>query len=81
MVFADHNDLLPQPKAGTYKAFSSVCTHAGCQCNEVASGMINCPCHGASFSISDGSALQGPTQTPLPAKNVMVTDGQIYLQA
>ncbi|HEU5355881.1 MAG TPA: Rieske (2Fe-2S) protein [Actinocrinis sp.] len=81
MVFADHKVVVTQPKAGTYKAFSSVCTQAGCQCNEVASGMINCPCHGASFSISDGSALQGPTQTPLPAKNVMVTDGQIYLQA
>jgi len=81
VVFANHQVVVTQPKAGTYKAFSSVCTHAGCQCNEVASGMINCPCHGASFSISDGSALQGPTQTPLPAKTVTVTDGEIRLQA
>jgi nitrite reductase/ring-hydroxylating ferredoxin subunit len=80
-VFASHQVVVTQPTAGTYKAFSSVCTHAGCQCNEVASGMINCPCHGASFSITDGSALQGPTQTPLPAKKVTVADGQIYLQA
>jgi Rieske Fe-S protein len=81
MVFANHQVVVTQPKAGTYKAFSSVCTHAGCQCNEVASGMINCPCHGASFSISDGSALQGPTQTPLPAKTVTVSNGEIRLQA
>ena len=81
VIFADQKVVVTQPKAGTYKAFSSVCTHAGCQCNEVASGMINCPCHGASFSISDGSALQGPTQTPLPARTVTVADGEIRLQA
>ncbi len=80
-IFASHQVVVTQPTAGTYKAFSSVCTHAGCQCNEVAGGLINCPCHGASFSISDGSALQGPTQTPLPARTVTVADGEIRLQA
>lgn len=81
VVFADHQVVVTQPAAGMYKAFSSVCTHAGCQCNNVSSGMITCPCHGAAFSISDGSALQGPTQTPLPMRTVTVTGGEIRLQA
>jgi nitrite reductase/ring-hydroxylating ferredoxin subunit len=81
VVFASHHVVVTQPNAGTYKAFSSVCTHAGCQCDSVASGMISCPCHGAAFSISDGSALQGPTQTPLPTRTVTVTNGEIRLQA
>lgn len=81
VVFADHHVVVTQPNAGTYKAFSSVCTHAGCQCDNVSSGMITCPCHGAAFSISDGSALRGPTQTPLPARTVTVTGGELRLQA
>lgn len=81
VVFASHQVVVTQPMAGTYKAFSSVCTHAGCQCNNVTSGMITCPCHGAAFSISDGTALQGPTQTPLPARTVTVSNGEIRLQA
>lgn len=81
VVFAGHQVVVTQPMAGTYKAFSSVCTHAGCQCNNVDSGMITCPCHGAAFSISDGSALQGPTQTPLPARTITVSNGEIRLQA
>lgn len=79
-VFASHQVVVTQPQAGTYKAFSSVCTHAGCQCNKVSSGMISCPCHGAAFSISDGSVLQGPAQAPLPARSVTVADGEIRLQ-
>ncbi|MBS2963236.1 Rieske (2Fe-2S) protein [Actinocrinis puniceicyclus] len=81
MVFADHNVVVTQPKAGTYKAFSSVCTHAGCQCDAVTSGMITCPCHDAAFSISDGSVLQGPAPTALPARRITVQDGEVRLQA
>lgn len=81
VVFAGHQVVVTRPDAGTYKAFSSVCTHAGCQCDNVTSGMITCPCHGAAFSISDGSAVKGPTQTPLPTRNITVSNGEIRLQA
>jgi Rieske Fe-S protein len=81
VVFASHQVVVTQPMAGTYKAFSSVCTHAGCQCNNVSSGMISCPCHGAAFSISDGSVLQGPAPTPLAMRTVTVMNGEIRLQA
>lgn len=81
VVFASHQVVVTQPMAGTYKAFSSECTHAGCQCNNVSNGMISCPCHGAAFSISDGSVLQGPAPTPLAMRTVTVMNGEIRLQA
>jgi Rieske Fe-S protein len=81
MIFAAHSVVVTQPRAGTYKAFSSVCTHAGCQCNQVSSGMISCPCHDAAFSISDGSVLQGPAPSALPARKITVANGEVRLEA
>jgi Rieske Fe-S protein len=71
--------VVTQPTAGTFKAFSSTCTHEGCQVNAVAGGLIKCPCHGSAFSVADGSVKKGPASSPLPSKNVTVTDGQIVV--
>jgi Rieske Fe-S protein len=71
------NVVVTQPKAGTFKAFSTVCTHQGCQVNAIAGGVIKCPCHGSQFSIADGSVKAGPAPAPLPAKAVTVKDGEI----
>lgn len=79
MAFTAAKVVVTQPTKGVYKAFSAVCTHVGCICDEVADGTINCPCHGAKFKITDGSAVAGPTTVPLPAKTVSVTDGKVYL--
>jgi Rieske Fe-S protein len=69
--------VVTQPAAGTYKAFSSTCTHQGCQVNAVSGGVIKCPCHGSSYSITDGSVKTGPATKPLPSKTVTVKDGEI----
>ena len=79
-VFTDARVVVTQPAKGQYKAFSAVCTHVGCLCNQVADGTIDCPCHGSKFKISDGSVVTGPAMTPLPAANVAVTSGQLFLQ-
>jgi Rieske Fe-S protein len=71
------NVVVTQPAAGTFKAFSSTCTHQGCQVNAVSGGAIKCPCHGSQFSITDGSVKSGPATQPLPSKTVTVKDGQI----
>ena len=81
MVVAAHKVVVTQPSAGTYKAFSSVCTHAGCQCNQVSMGQISCPCHNAVFSIKDGSVQGGPAPSPLAARTITVANGEIRLQA
>ena len=69
--------VLTQPTAGTVKAFSAVCTHAGCLVSEVTGGTINCPCHGSRFAGADGSVTAGPAPSPLAAVAVTVKDGKV----
>jgi Rieske Fe-S protein len=69
--------VVTQPEKGVFKAFSAVCTHAGCVVSTVANGTINCPCHGSKYSIDDGSVVGGPAPKPLPAKAVAVDGTQI----
>ena len=69
-ILSDAKVVVTQPTAGTFKAFSAVCTHAGCLVGSVADGEIVCPCHGSHFSIKDGSVAGGPAPTALPAKTV-----------
>ena len=57
--------VITQPTAGSYKAFTAVCTHQGCIVSTVADGTIDCPCHGSKFSVKDGSVVNGPAPSPL----------------
>ena len=79
MVYTAAKVVVTQPSKGEYKAFSAVCTHVGCLCNQVADGTINCPCHGSKFMITDGSVVAGPAPAPLPAAKVTVSGGKILL--
>lgn len=69
-IFPDQQVVVTQPTAGVFKAFSSTCTHQGCQVTEVLNGTIDCPCHGSRYSIVDGSVKGGPAPSPLPEKTV-----------
>lgn len=79
VIYPSHGVVVTQPKAGTYKAFSSDCTHLGCTVNKVANGLIQCPCHGAKFSIVDGSVKAGPAPRPLPKQDITIKDGAVVL--
>jgi Rieske Fe-S protein len=77
VVLADAQLVITQPAAGTFKAFSAICTHQGCTVSAVENGTINCPCHGSEFAIADGAVVAGPAQKPLPAKSIKVSGGSI----
>ena len=79
MIYTAAKVVVTQPTKGEYKAFSAVCTHVGCLCNQVADGTIDCPCHGSKFNITDGSVVTGPAPSPLAAASVTVSDGKILL--
>jgi Rieske Fe-S protein len=78
-IFANQLLVVTQPTSGTFKAFSAVCTHQGCTVSSISGGLIMCPCHGSEYSIVDGSVKRGPAPTPLPAKTVTVTNGEISI--
>lgn len=72
-VFESISTVVTQPTQGEYKAFSSVCTHQGCQVSGVAEGVITCACHGSQFDAATGAVKQGPATKPLPEKSVTVS--------
>ncbi|MFG2574272.1 Rieske (2Fe-2S) protein [Streptomyces sp. NPDC048481] len=78
-VFDSEKVVVTQPTAGTYKAFSAVCTHAGCAVKSISDGVINCPCHNSNFSITDGSVKSGPARKPLPEVPIKVSGDSITL--
>ena len=72
--------VITQPQAGSFDAFTAVCTHQGCTVGTVSGGTINCPCHGSKFSITNGSVVNGPATAPLARVNIKV-QGNSIIQA
>lgn len=73
--------VVTQPTRGSYKAFSAVCPHAGCDVSRVSGGQIICPCHGSRFAIADGSVVQGPATTGLSSATVTVQGSTLKVSA
>jgi Rieske Fe-S protein len=72
--------VITQPQAGTFHAFTAICTHQGCIVDEVSSGTIDCPCHGSKYSAVNGSVVNGPATLPLAAVSITV-QGTSIVQA
>ncbi|MGP8127958.1 MAG: ubiquinol-cytochrome c reductase iron-sulfur subunit [Candidatus Bathyarchaeia archaeon] len=68
---------------GKFVAFSSICTHAGCQVQfDPSMGDIVCPCHGAVYDPNNNAqVIGGPA--PYPLQNIPVqynaSTGNIYV--
>ena len=78
VIKADY--VVTQPVAGTFKAFSTVCPHAGCNVNKIDAGVISCPCHGSKFAIDTGEPTAGPATKGLAETKVKV-DGDNIIKA
>ncbi|WSQ07642.1 Rieske (2Fe-2S) protein [Streptomyces sp. NBC_01231] len=78
-VFSDEKVVVSQPKAGDYKAFSTICTHRDCPMTDLKDDVLSCSCHGSQFSVTDGSVKKGPATEPLAAKQITVDGDSIKL--
>ncbi|HST83809.1 MAG TPA: Rieske (2Fe-2S) protein [Kineosporiaceae bacterium] len=58
--------ILSHPAKGKLKAFSAICTHAGCPVKPVGTS-LDCPCHGSKFDYATGEVTAGPAKKALPA--------------
>lgn len=77
VVIAKESLVVTQPTAGKFQGYSAICTHQSCLVTKVADGKIQCPCHGSSYNVSDGSVAGGPAPSPLSKVAVKVEGDQI----
>jgi nitrite reductase/ring-hydroxylating ferredoxin subunit len=71
--------LITQPRAGEFRGFSAVCTHAGYVMNNVSNSEIICDNHGARYSADDGAVLSGPAPRALGKVTVTVEGDDILV--
>lgn len=71
--------VVVQPQAGTFKAFSAVCTHQGTTINAPVDGVMTCPNHGSQFFAANGSVKRGPAARALAPVEIKVQGTDIVL--
>jgi Rieske Fe-S protein len=76
-LYRDANVVVSRSGDGALKAFSSICTHAGCAINKLSGTTLTCPCHGSEFDATTGKVLQAPATEPLHALPVEAKGGRI----
>lgn len=66
---------------GEIYAIGDRCSHAEASLaeGEVFDNEVECPRHGAAFSLADGRALTLPATSPVPVYKVDVEDGVVHL--
>jgi rieske iron-sulfur protein len=62
-------------------AYTSICTHAGCDVEDwLAEGLLSCACHASVFDPKDGArVVDGPAPRALPALPLKVVAGQLVV--
>ncbi|MEU0739694.1 Rieske 2Fe-2S domain-containing protein [Streptomyces sp. NPDC006134] len=76
-LYRDHNVVVSRDGDGSLKAYSTVCTHAGCPINKLKGTTLVCPCHGSEFDARTGEVLQAPATAPLKELPVRAENGRI----
>ncbi|MFD8569889.1 Rieske 2Fe-2S domain-containing protein [Streptomyces sp. NPDC059639] len=76
-LYKDEHVVVSRAKGGDYKAFSTICTHAGCPIGMLKGTELTCNCHGSKFDATTGKVLQSPATQPLEELSVKVEGGKI----
>lgn len=76
-LYQDQNVVVSRAADGTLKAYSSICTHAGCAINRLRGTTLVCPCHGSEFDARTGKVLRAPATAPLTELSVETKNGKI----
>ncbi|MET7285131.1 Rieske (2Fe-2S) protein [Streptomyces sp. NPDC005573] len=76
-LYRDHNVVVSRDGSGTLKAYSTVCTHAGCAIDKLQGTTLICPCHGSRFDALTGKVVQDPATVPLTELPVKTVKGRI----
>jgi nitrite reductase/ring-hydroxylating ferredoxin subunit/uncharacterized membrane protein len=81
-VRAGGTDILLYRRQGRVFALADRCNHRGGPLHEgrVADGAVTCPWHQSTFSLEDGSILQGPATAPQPCYETRVRDGAVEVR-
>ncbi|MFV0136652.1 Rieske 2Fe-2S domain-containing protein [Streptomyces sp. HMX87] len=76
-LYRDQKVVVSRAADGSLKAYSSVCTHAGCPMTKLEGTTLTCFCHGSEFDARTGEVLRAPATVPLKELPVQVEDGRI----
>ncbi|MEU5479953.1 Rieske (2Fe-2S) protein [Streptomyces mirabilis] len=76
-LYREENVVVSRAENGSLKAFSTICTHAGCAINKLQGTTLICPCHGSEFDAATGKVLQAPATVPLEELSVQAKGGRI----
>lgn len=71
-LISTQKTLVINVDGSTFRAFTSVCTHQGCDVDSFQGGRLICPCHGSRYD-SAGQVVQGPATNPLKEYPVSVS--------
>ena len=81
----DPDTLSPDTRARSADgvvAYSSICTHTGCDVDdwEPNARLLACQCHSSQFDPRDGAkVVDGPAPRPLPALPLKIVDGKLVV--
>ncbi|GGX60374.1 Rieske (2Fe-2S) protein [Streptomyces fructofermentans] len=76
-LYREQKVVVSRARDGSYGAFSSVCTHAGCPIDRLEGTELVCPCHGSRFDATTGEVRQEPATVPLAKLSVTERDGRL----
>lgn len=78
LVISDAHVIVVQSAPNEYRAFTNVCTHAGCGIWIFERSRMLCQCHGSEFGV-DGGNLKGPATQPLARFEIARDDSRFLV--